>query len=153
MSAMLSELVDQLPQGAAGQAELLGNVFRRASFDKHGAERFVAAVVRIGRSSEKVLARDVIHDPNSPKMSVGYWGRTGFNRKSEWRHRRYELPRNRVKIDSATSHTTHQVTPEPGVWNRKPTENRLTARTQNHANTVTARVKLSVDFPPAEIGV
>ena len=29
MSAVLSELIDQLPQGAAGQAELLGNVFRR----------------------------------------------------------------------------------------------------------------------------
>jgi hypothetical protein len=83
VSAVLSELVDQLPQGAAGQAELLGNVFRRAPFDKHGAERFEAAVIRIGRSSEKILARGVIHDPNSPKMSVGFWGRNGLNRKSE----------------------------------------------------------------------
>jgi hypothetical protein len=74
MPAVLSELVDQLPQGAVGQAELLGNVFRRAPFDKHGAERFVAAVIRIGRPSEKVLARGVIHEPNSPEMSVGFWG-------------------------------------------------------------------------------
>jgi hypothetical protein len=113
---VLSELVDQLPQRASGKAELLGNVFWRASFDKHGAERFVAAVIRIGRSSEKVLARGVIHDRNSTKMSVGFWGRTGLNRKSEPRHRREELPRNRVKTDSAASHTTHQVTPDPGVW-------------------------------------
>jgi hypothetical protein len=72
MSAVLSELVDQLAEGATGQAELLGNVFRRAPFDKYGAERFVAAVIRIGRSSEKVPARGVIHDPNSPKMSVDF---------------------------------------------------------------------------------
>jgi hypothetical protein len=117
VSAVLSKLVDQLPQGAAGQAELLGHVIRRTPFDKHGAEHFVVAVVRIGRSSEKVLARGVIHDPNSPKMSVGYWGRTGLNRKSDWRHRRYESPRNHVKINTVASHTTHQVTPESGVWN------------------------------------
>src|SRR5580704_12924007 len=115
MSAVLSELVDQLPQGAAGQAELLGTVFWRTSFDKHGAERFVAAVIRIGRSSEKVLARGVIHDRNSTKMSVGFWGRTGLNRKSARRHRREKFPPNRVKTDSAASHTPHQVTPAPGV--------------------------------------
>jgi hypothetical protein len=72
VSAVLSELVDQLPQRAVGQAKLLGNVFRRSPFDKHGAERLVPAVVQIGRSSEEVLARGVIHDPYSPKMSVGF---------------------------------------------------------------------------------
>jgi hypothetical protein len=86
----------------------------RSSFEKHGAEHFVVALIRIGWLSEEVVARGVIHDPNSPEMSVGYWGGTGFNRKSEWRRRRYELARNRVKIGSAASYTTHQVTPEKG---------------------------------------
>jgi hypothetical protein len=148
VSAVLSELVDQLPQGAASQAELLGNVLRRAPFDKHGAEHFVVAVIRIGRSSEKVLARGVIHDPNSPRMSVGFFGRTGLNGKAEWQHRRYELPQNRVKIDSAASRTTHEVTPEPGVWNRKSTENRLTARTQKHAKTVLRASNCQSISPP-----
>lgn len=111
VSAVLSELVDQLPHSAAGQAELLSNVFRCSPFEKQGAERFVAAVIRIGWSSEEVSARGVIHDPISPKMSVGFWGRTRLNGKSEWRHRRYELPRNRMKIDPAASQTTDQVTP------------------------------------------
>jgi hypothetical protein len=109
---MLSELVDQLPQRAVGQAKLHSNVFRRSPFDKHGAERLVPALIRIGRSSEEVLARGVIHDPYSPKMSVGFWGRTGLNGKPEWQHRRRELPQNRVKTDPAASRATLQVTPK-----------------------------------------
>ena len=65
VSQVLSELVDQLPHGAVGQAEPLSNVFRRLPFEKHSAERFVTAVIRIGWSSEEVSARGVIRDPNS----------------------------------------------------------------------------------------
>jgi hypothetical protein len=65
--AVLSKLVNQLPQRAVGQAELLGNVLPRSPFDKHGAEGFVAALIRIGWASEKVPASGVVHDPDSPE--------------------------------------------------------------------------------------
>ena len=51
-----------------------------------------------------------------------------------------------VNTAPATRHSTSRPSQGSG------TENRLTARRQKHAKTV-LRVKLSVDFPPAEIGV
>jgi hypothetical protein len=69
---VLSELVQQLPQGTVRQSELLSHFFQRSPFDKHGAERLVTAVIRIGWLREELSAGAVIHDQYSLKMSVGF---------------------------------------------------------------------------------
>jgi hypothetical protein len=74
VAAVLAELVDQLSQRAVGEAELGSDVLGCASFDKHGAESLVAAVIRIGWLSEEVATSGVVHDLYSPKMSVGFLG-------------------------------------------------------------------------------
>jgi hypothetical protein len=77
---MLPELVDQLPDRAFGQVELFSNVLCGPPLNKHRAEGFVPAVIRIGWSSEELAANGVIHDPDSVKMSVGFRRGTGLNR-------------------------------------------------------------------------
>ena len=67
LPAVLAELVDQLTYGVFTQAELLGNVLRCSFLEKHGANDFVAAVIRIGWLSKERAASGVIHDPSSQK--------------------------------------------------------------------------------------
>jgi len=81
---VLPELVDQLSYRAFGQAEPRGNVLHRSPIDEHGAEDFVAAMIRISRLSEELAASGVIHDPDSTKMSVGFAGQTDLNRSLTW---------------------------------------------------------------------
>jgi hypothetical protein len=99
VSAVLSELVDQLPQRAVGQAELLRNILRCSRFDKHGAECFVAALMRIGWLSEERAAGGVLHDPFPPKVSMSFAEEPGRIVNLLGQPRRYELAPNRVKTD------------------------------------------------------
>ncbi len=121
MPAVLSELVEQLPQRAVGHAKLLRDVFRRSPIDKHGAECFVAAVIGIGWLDEEVAAGGIIHDPYSPKMSVGFWGRTGPNRKPIW-----AAPSMRIGAKPCE----HRLLP-PVVLRARPVSGRPLARKTN----------------------
>jgi hypothetical protein len=96
---MLSELVEPLPQRAIGHAELFRDVFRRSPFDEHGAERFVAAVMRIGWLSEERTAGAVVHDPFSPKVSMSFAEEPGQIVNRLGQRRRGESASNRLKTD------------------------------------------------------
>jgi hypothetical protein len=55
---------------------LVSDFLQRAPFDKHGAKCLVTTLIEIGWLREELPAGGVIHDPCSPKMSVGFWRET-----------------------------------------------------------------------------
>jgi hypothetical protein len=77
MLAVLSELVEPLPQRAIGHTELFRDFFRRSPFQEHSAERFIAAVMRIDWLREERAADGVVHDPFSPKVSMSFAEESG----------------------------------------------------------------------------
>ena len=103
MLAVLSELVEPLPQRTVGHAELFRDVFCGSPLDEHGAERFVAPVMRIGWLSEERAAGGVVHDPFSRKVSISFAEEPGRIVNRFGQRRRGESASNRLKTEfSAT---------------------------------------------------
>src|SRR6516164_9627494 len=70
VAALPSELIDQLAERAVAIAEVLGDVLLRAAVEEHGAEGFVAAVIRMGGPGEELPERGVGHHRCSLGLSV-----------------------------------------------------------------------------------
>jgi hypothetical protein len=65
------EVADHAAQGVVGVAGLLGDLLQRAPLDEIGAERFIAAVERVGGFEEEAQAGCIVHDL-APTMSVDF---------------------------------------------------------------------------------
>ena len=91
---MLSELVQQLSQGAVREAELLGDFRLCSAFHKHGAQCLVTAVIRLGGLGEELPAAGVVHDQCSLEMSVDFAGQTKADDKVKTPTERCESPPN-----------------------------------------------------------
>ena len=73
---MLPELVNQLSHRAVLETEPLGDFRLRTPLNKHGAQRLVTTVIRMGGLGEELPTAGVIHDQCSLEMSVGFAGQT-----------------------------------------------------------------------------
>jgi hypothetical protein len=67
-----AELSDDVTQRAVGEAEANGDRLQRLLLDDHGAERFVAALLRRLGIGKELLELRVVHDRTS-KMSLNCW--------------------------------------------------------------------------------
>jgi hypothetical protein len=67
-----TELGQEIAQRAVSEAEAWGNLLRRLLLDDHGADRFVAALLRRLGIGKELLEPWVVHDRTS-KMSLNCW--------------------------------------------------------------------------------
>jgi uncharacterized protein (DUF1778 family) len=67
-----AEVSDEIAQSAVSEAEALGDRLQRLLLDDHGADRFVAALLRRLGSGKELLEPRVVHDRTS-KMSLNCW--------------------------------------------------------------------------------
>jgi hypothetical protein len=68
MAAMLAKIKHPLPHAAVANAKFLGDFFLGTTLDKNGTQRLEATMVRMRGLAKKVLAKAVVHDPNSLEM-------------------------------------------------------------------------------------
>src|SRR3990170_4137783 len=149
MATMLPELVHQLSQRTVLEAEAIGNFLLRMPFQKHGPQRLVPAVIRLGGVGEELPATGAIHDQSSlKKMSVGFLGQTKENGIVKSRRGRCELSQNPGGNPVATT-TALGLSGRPRRRPKgKPTDNSPKKTRENRP-----RLAKSVSrFPPAEIG-
>jgi hypothetical protein len=66
------ELSDEIAQRAVSEAETCGDRLQRLLLDDHGAERFIAALLRRLGIGKEMLEPRVVHDRTS-KMSLNCW--------------------------------------------------------------------------------
>jgi hypothetical protein len=74
VTALASELIDQLPERAVSVAEAVGDLLLRAPVEEDGAQGFIAAVIRVRGPGEELPVRGAVHNGCSLGLSVDSLG-------------------------------------------------------------------------------